>query len=88
MVPKVILIEINLKMKKFMIIFLLIQAEIYYPPSGTGSAVGNIPTTNKNEFAFRDEGPVETVWRRSSFHSFSLMILGIESASTIFWTSI
>ena len=44
------------------------------PPSATGFAVGNIPTTNDNEFAFGDEGPVETAWRRSSHYPFSLMI--------------
>ena len=43
-------------------------------PSDTGYAVGNIPTTNGNEFAFGDEGPVETAWRRSSHYPFSLMI--------------
>lgn len=43
-------------------------------PSATGYAVGNIPTTNGNEFAFGDEGPVETAWRRSSHYPFSLMI--------------
>ena len=44
------------------------------PPNQTGYAVGNVPTTNANEFAFGDEGPVETAWRRSSHYPFSLMI--------------
>jgi hypothetical protein len=44
------------------------------PPNQTGYAVGNVPTTNSNEFAFGDEGPVETAWRRSSHYPFSLMI--------------
>ena len=44
------------------------------PPNETGYTRGNIPTTYTNDFAFGDEGPVETAWRRSSHFPFSLMI--------------